>query len=165
MPRQSRRRNDLLMQLQQAADALEHHYAGESLVLGNRTWDAAELAAAFRAHVGALNDAERALAEWHGQVAANRARHAVDIGPALVALRAFINSQFGATNGMLSEFGFVARQRTTPSTETVRAAVEKRRATRKARNTMGKKQRLAITGVVAPAPSAAEHTAGADEPT
>jgi hypothetical protein len=60
---------------------------------------------------------------------------------------------FGVKNPILQEFGFPVAVRKPRTGPTNVAAAQKAEATRKARGTLGSKQRLAIHGVVAPAAS------------
>jgi hypothetical protein len=156
MPSANRRNVDLIANLKTAADALETHYSGQTLVFGKRSWTTAELAQAFRAHADALVATNQARQEWYRQARIIGASAKAEITPALVGLRAFLAMQHGSADAMLTTFGFVARHRNAPSAETKRLAVEKRRATRKARGTLGKRQRLAIHGVVEAAPAVVE---------
>jgi hypothetical protein len=148
MPSANRRTNDLIANLHKAADGLEAHYSDQTLVFGNRRWTAAELAQAFRDHANALVAADDVRREWYRQASVNRGNAKDAITPALVGLRAILAMQGLNADAMLSTFGFVTRHRNEPSAETKRVAVEKRRATRKARGTLGKRRRLAVHGVV-----------------
>jgi hypothetical protein len=79
---------------------------------------------------------------------ANTARLAIDEG-----LKAWVANQFGPVTQTVSEFGFSPRKARAKSAQTKADAVVKLRATRKARNTMGKRQKAGIKGTV-PTPTA-----------
>jgi hypothetical protein len=72
-------------------------------------------------------------------------------------LRGWVANQFGPNTQVAFEFGFLPRKQPVKSVESKQHAVAQSKATRKARHTMGKKQRLSVVGVVAsespPSPS------------
>ena len=70
------------------------------------------------------------------------------------SLKSWVLNRFGAVSAEAHEFGYAARKVAEVSVETRAAAVAKNKATRAARNTRGKKERLKIKGVV-PIPSLA----------
>jgi len=76
---------------------------------------------------------------------ANDARLKLDEG-----LKAWLTTNYGLESTIAAAFGFAPRKKTVKSPATKKAAAEKNRATRKARNTMGKRQRLKIKGVLPP---------------
>jgi hypothetical protein len=79
---------------------------------------------------------------------ANTARLAIDEG-----LKAWVANQFGPGTQTVSEFGFSPRKVGAKSAQTKADAVVKLRATRKARNTLGKRQKAGIKGTI-PVPTA-----------
>ena len=64
------------------------------------------------------------------------------------ALRSFTHNQHKPRPEVLAEFGMTLPSRQAPSAETLAAAVEKRAATRVARHTMGKRQKMKVKGDV-----------------
>ena len=101
---------------------------GETLeVIAGHLKDVATTRTAYRAAV-AFRD--RNLAEWHALVAA--------VGTQLL-------QRMGHTSAALRQLGVTPpKERAQPTVEDQAIAVELRRRTRKARGTLGKKQRLAI---------------------
>jgi hypothetical protein len=92
-------------------------------------------------------DDTRAVATYHAMVG--------DTASAVSGLRAQLITQLGNTGPGLGDYGIAPRKMRQPSTvEERKAAVEKRRATRKARHTMGPKQRLEITALPESEPKA-----------
>jgi hypothetical protein len=65
------------------------------------------------------------------------------------SLKAWVLARFGAGSTEATEFGFAPKRAPATTVETKALAVKKRQATREARGTMGKKQKLQIKGVVA----------------
>jgi hypothetical protein len=122
---------------------------------GGTTYTAATLAAPFDGWLDAVAASNTAKAGHHAAVLSEQAAYeAAQILWAL--LEGYCRVVFTGDTAALADFGFAPRKVTKPSPEVEAAAIAKRAATRKARGTMGKKQRLAITGATpAPAPAAA----------
>jgi hypothetical protein len=94
-----------------------------------------------------------------GAVDTQRTAYKTQIAPLMALLRGYIESSAGSASDVFIDMGFAMRTATPPTVHTAAAAVEKRRATRAARRTKGKKQLKAIRGVVeasAAAPGAPE---------
>jgi hypothetical protein len=104
---------------------------------------------------GALDSIDKAATTekaFHDAVTAQHA--AIAKGNAnLTALKMLVRNQLGGTAGVQGDFGFQTPTRQTPSEETKAAAVAKRKATRAARHTMGKRQKAKVKGQVQPAPA------------
>jgi hypothetical protein len=64
------------------------------------------------------------------------------------ALVAYVKVTFGTMPDVLADFGIVSKARTPLTVEAKTAAAAKREATRKARNTMGTKQKKNVKGAV-----------------
>jgi hypothetical protein len=82
-------------------------------------------------------------------------------------VRKVIQARLGADNPAVTQFGFLPTKPVKKSAESKAAAVVKAKATRTARNTMGKNQKAEIHGApqAAPAPMAPAPTAAAQTPT
>jgi hypothetical protein len=66
------------------------------------------------------------------------------------ALKAWVRGEFGVESSAAHDFGFPAPRKAVLTLEQKARAVERGKATRKARGTMGRRQKEAIRGVVAP---------------
>ncbi len=117
-----------------------------SLTLGGRNFTPVELAAFVHDRLTAAERVHSLQAEL------TAARHVFmertrECEPVLRDLRAVIQAQFGPGSTQARAFGFKPPKARRPMTldEQV-AAIRKRAATRKARGTMGRKQKLAIVG-------------------
>jgi hypothetical protein len=95
--------------------------------------------AAVRELVGAIRVAMAARAE------AEEARHRADR-----ALKPWVANHFGEASREAHDFGFPPGRKGVMTAEQKARAVELGRATRAARHTMGKKERLAIRGTLPP---------------
>jgi hypothetical protein len=73
-------------------------------------------------------------------------------------LRHVILGMYGSSIETLADFGFTSRKRTVSSTAAKLLSVERARATRAARHTVGPKQRLAIKGEIVREPMALAQT-------
>jgi hypothetical protein len=82
-------------------------------------------------------------------------------------LKQYVIGSFGATSSKLADFGFTPHKVVVLTPAQKAAAAAKRAATRKARNTMGPKAKLKVTGATASAPTAtpAGNAAPATAPT
>jgi hypothetical protein len=120
----------------------------------------ATLADFFHKRIAAANAIVTALAAWQDAI---RVYRQLDAQAAVITrdLRNVVIAAFGADSEKLGCFGFVAPKKPQMTQEAKQAAVLKRAATRKARNTMGKRQRAKLTGetvlAIGPGPDAKSH--------
>jgi len=119
--------------------------------------DAAQLVLRIEQDIEATDTATQAHTAWIEKVQVERNSHSA-LAPLLRALRSLVFGQFGEAKdaaSILGDFGFTPRKvAQRPAAEKAKAA-DKSRATRKARNTMGKVQKKKVHGsVAAPAPTA-----------
>ena len=126
-----------------------------SLSLGGATYTPASLEALIQSRIDAVNEVNTAKATWQN---AAKAYTALNTLATVVVrdLKALVIGAFGGASPKLADFGFSPRKVTVRTPEQKAAAAAKAKATRKARNTMGPKAKLAVKGTVAPptAPSA-----------
>ncbi len=125
-----------------------------SIPMGASTYTPASLAAAIQARIDAANAVGTTRAAWLNAVKTYDALDA-QVTVLMRELRNLVIATFGTTSPKLADFGFKATVRTplTPAQKVARAA--KALATRKARGTLGKKQKALITGETAAAAAAA----------
>ncbi len=125
--------------------------------LGGTQYTPQEIAAFFQARIDAANRIITARAAWTAAIAEfeelNRRAKVL-----LPDLRNVLLGNFGPDSEKLSHFGFAPPRRPKLTVEQRRAASEKAKATRKARGTLGKKQKLAIKGTPETVPTAATPT-------
>jgi hypothetical protein len=116
-----------------------------TMYLGKTEYTPATLSAFFQKRIDAINLVVTTKAAWQAAIAAY---HTLDRQTALVTrdLRNLVIAAYGADSEKLQHFGFSPPKEREISEEAMRAAVLKRLATRKARGTLGPKQRAAITG-------------------
>ena len=166
MPSVSRKSNDKLVAEFQAALRGIRSLGKKTLVIDGKLWTLAEIEALLQGQIDALQKNTANRASWLRDVAAQRATYAAQAAPFMKGLRAFALSQCGSASDEFLGFGFTPPKRAGRTVASKTQAVAQAQATRKARNTMGRKQKLAIKGVVpnataqpaAPAPSASAMT-------
>ena len=113
----------------------------KSLVLHKGTsYKPAELVARLEQRLVLLDAVSAARAVLHDAVVANTVDRQ-DAAVLLRSLRAVVLGMFGGSTETLNDFGFTVRTPRKPDAETRAKAVEKLRATRLARHTMGKRQK------------------------
>ena len=147
--------------LAQIAAALGKYFpAASTIVLNGTTYTGTQLVQLFQSALTALQAvaaAESSLAQARKACKAQEA----DAHDVYVLLGEALRAQFGKGNPILAELGFNTGARSKPSPETLVASRKQAVATRKARHTLGKKQKAAIT---ASAPTPAAVTGGNGTP-
>jgi hypothetical protein len=137
----------------QARDAqviagIEKHLQNvSSLPLVGSTYSPADLVKLIQSRLESASGANTTKATWHSAVVADKSLN-TKLTPVIRALRQYVINVFGGTSPVLADFGFTPPKRTTRTPEEKAAAALKAKATRKARHTMGSKQKKDIKGTV-----------------
>jgi hypothetical protein len=139
------------------------------LPLGGSTYTMVALEQLIQSRIDAINEVATAKALWLAKVAVVN-----ELSPQVTrvvrGLRQYVINAFGESSPVLADFGFKPSRQATLTSEQNVAKAQKAEATRKARGTMGKKQKAKIKGTVAatapatapaPAPAAAPAPASA----
>jgi hypothetical protein len=128
----------------------EHVASGEALSLDGKKLSKAKAIALFQAHLDALDAVRTTRAQLAAQIRNERAIHR-QVSALMPALVAWVQMKFGATAVTFARFGLALPKKRGPKTIFGKAhGAEKARATRTARKTMGKRQRLRVRGTVPP---------------
>jgi hypothetical protein len=145
--------------MQMIAGIEKHLSKGASWIIAGKKYTPAQVVEIFQARIDRANVVLATRATWRGAVKIERAG-LVETKQFASAVRQAVLSMFGTAGSTLADFGLSARKprRELTSDEKVQA-VARAKATRRARHTLGKKQKLAITGeghgnVTPPAPPA-----------
>src|SRR5450432_1667137 len=101
------------------------------------------VAARFQAHLDALDEVAAREAAWRTALAREE-RLENEIKKLLKRVGLFLLSVYGDDSQTLRDFGIAPRKQPKMSVEKMLVTIAKRNATRKARHTMGSKQRKAI---------------------
>jgi hypothetical protein len=148
--KRTRNTNKLLAALGKLIMGVEQHLGdgGEVQLLG-RKWTVESLTAALRGHIDELAAIRQLHQKLKGAVSAQRQSYVAELLPLVLALRAYAEATWGPTSDELTHFGFATRRQTrTQTPESKVKAAARARATRKARKTMGRRQRQHIHGDV-----------------
>jgi hypothetical protein len=118
-----------------------------SLPLAGSTFTMAELEQLIQSRIDAANAVAGAKAHWHDASATYKSlnKHVLQVDR---ALRQYVINSFGESSPVLADFGFTAPKKATLTPEQKVARALKAAATRKARGTMGKRQKAPIKGTV-----------------
>lgn len=101
--------------------------------------------ARYQAHLDALRRVDATAASWRTAVSQEEVVEA-QIKKLTRRVKNLLCATYGEESPTLLDFGIAPRRRAKIGVEKMRLTVAKRNATRKARHTMGKKQKKAIKG-------------------
>ena len=124
-----------------------------ALYLGSEAFSPQTLATFVQRRINLANAVLTAKAAWQHAVETYEAAN-VQTNLVMADLRNTVIGAFGRDSAKLATFGFVAPKRPTLTPEQRATAVKKAKATRKARKTMGKRQKALIKGEPATEPAA-----------
>jgi hypothetical protein len=137
-----------LARVQAIVAGTNKHFSSGSFTLGNTVYTAAELVKLFESLANAITAVDAAQASAKDAVATLRAEKST-VSPILLAYQRMLLVTYGTATQVLTDFGLQPPKARTPLTsEANAAAAVKRQATRKARGTTSKKQKLAVKGDV-----------------
>src|SRR5258708_15211511 len=115
------------------------------IMVGGVNYTPAELAAVYQRHLDKLDHIAKCEARWRDALQEESGLEK-QIKPLTEFLKTIVRARFGDHAKVLAAFRMSPRRVPTISAEKKLVAVAKRRATRKLRRTMGKRQRLKIKG-------------------
>jgi hypothetical protein len=119
-----------------------------SVPIGGSTFTLATIETLLQSRIDAANAVDVARAKWLEATATYQALNA-QVTPVVRGLRRFVIDAFGENSPVLADFGFSPPKKAVLTPEQNVAKALKAAATRKARGTMGKKEKLKIKGTVA----------------
>jgi hypothetical protein len=138
----------ILTQVQALIAGTEKHYPNGTFTFGNTAYTTATLTQALESLENAFSDLNAAHASVKNAGLTLTAMQ-TKVGPLLRDYKRFVLSAFSTAPQTLADFGMQPPKARTPLTsEQQTAAVAKLRATRKARGTTSKKQKLGVKGDV-----------------
>ncbi|MGD0527641.1 MAG: hypothetical protein ABSE49_21085 [Polyangiaceae bacterium] len=144
----SKSKASTLAQLQALITGLQKQFPSGQFTLGNTAFTTATLVQTLQSLIDAINAVNTAQANAKVAVAALRATVA-KVGPVILALKRNLLATFGNATDTLALFGLEPRKAPAARTgKEIAAAAAKAEATRIARGTTSKKQKLAVTGNV-----------------
>ena len=144
----SKSKASTLAKLQALNTGLQKQFPNGQFTLGNTAFTTATLVQTLQSLIDAINAVNTAQANAKVAVTALGVTVA-KVGPVVLALKNNLLSMFGNATNILALFGLEPRKAPAPRKGTeIAAAAAKAEATRKARGTTSKKQKLAVTGNV-----------------
>ena len=137
-----------LAQVQAIIAGTEKHFPSGQFTLGNAVYTTASLLQVLQGLETALAAANTAQASAKDALSSLRTTEA-SASPVIQAYVRYVRATYGSSTQNLADFGLAPPKARAPLTsEEKAAAAAKSRATREARGTKGKKQKLAVTGNV-----------------
>ena len=148
---------------------IQRHAPDAKFVVNGIEVSAAQLIAHLQQHQEQMLTTDEAHRQLHDAVTAEDQMR-VTLRDEVTGFKAYVGTTFGASSPQYVDFGFAPKKAAPMTTAMRTAAIEKLRATRMARHTLGKRQRAAIHGSVAtaapsPSPTAAPSPITAPAPT
>jgi hypothetical protein len=138
---------------------VQKHLSGASAVIvDGSSYTPAAIVKSLQGSIDSADATASATAAFHKATAAERAANTTGDGLYL-GLRTYLVTQYKTQPDVLADFGITLGSRRVPDASTMATAVVKRAATRAARHTMGKRQKLAVTGTVSTTAPATTATA------
>jgi hypothetical protein len=137
-----------LARVQALIAGMQKHFPNGQFTLGNMSFTTASLVQTLQSLADALTALNDAHASVKDGVAVLRTTEA-NVRPVIRACTNYLRATFGDSTAQLDDFGLRALKARTPlATDKRVVAVAKQKATRVARGTKGKKQKLAVKGDV-----------------
>jgi hypothetical protein len=139
-------KTDVAASHQQAIHGVQTYLPNRTLVLNTKPMTSETVVGLLQQQIDAGQASTAARHAWLQAVANERATTKAISAPLLAALRHYVAAMFGVHSNEYLAFGFQPPKPRAKSPTTKVLGAARNRATRKARNTMGSKQRLAVTG-------------------
>ncbi len=145
----------------QVIDGITAHFTGTTaFTLNGTVYKAKEIQRLLQDRIDAAAITTAARAKWITAAADEEAK-ATEAESVLASLKNHLLVAYGPKSQVVADFGFTPKKKKPADAATTALAVEQRTATRKARGTMPKAEKLKIKGTV---PGAATPTAAASPP-
>jgi hypothetical protein len=135
----------------------------DPFVFANLSLSRADLIKSLQRRIDAAEATKAARMAYHVAVAEERAVAAI-VSPQRASLKVYLQGRFGKTNSQLQAFGFTPNRIPSKSVAAKATGLTTARATRVARNTLGKKQKSGIHGTVPTAASPPESPTASTPP-
>ncbi len=139
----------------------------DPFIMGNQTFTRSDLIAMFQKRIAAAKNTRSVRMQLSRTVESEREVDSL-ARPLRALVKSFVLTRFGKNSTQVQAFGFTPNRRPKKSVEVKATAVVKAKATRKARSTMGKKQKKIVkgdvTGIVVTPVTAASHAGTAPVP-
>ena len=136
---------------------IQKHFGTQTFTIGKKSYAAADIITMLQGRVASGQAVVPAKASYQAAVQASRDELSAT-NPVIKAFVAIVQAMFNSTPDTLADFGLAPRK--APKTKVIvkAEAVAKNLATRKARGTVGKKQKARIKGTVSPSATTSSST-------
>ncbi len=148
--------------LQRIRALKEHTSPRETVPVGGTRYTTKQVAAVYQRNLDRREALKKARAHLDVALAATRESDD-EVAKFEVPMKSWALNNFGAAHNATIELGFSPPKQTPRAPEDVALAVRRAAATREARGTMGKKQRLKIKGMVEVAVATPESKEGQEK--
>jgi hypothetical protein len=129
----------------QMSAGLAKHFAGKSLEVAGIVVAVNDQITAFQAYLGKADAVAAAFSAWKQQLDGFN-KSSTQIASRMLALQRFLRARFGPRSATLRDFGIAPARVPYKSPKVKTAAIEKSKATRVARHTMGRRQKQRVRG-------------------
>ena len=139
---------DIALAQRMLAGVKKHYASAGTMTFGSATFTPAEVEAFLQTFIDLRAEVEAAQALTRTKLMAEEAEGPI-LRSRMVTLAAFVRVAHGNSPDVLADFGLEPRKVAAPPTiEKQAEAAAKRKATRAARHTMGKRQKKAVKGTL-----------------
>jgi hypothetical protein len=146
----TRNKNDNAASYQKTINGLQQYLANKTLNLNGKPMTTKAVVGMLQQQLADIQASASTHAAWLLATAKEHADKAALV-QVLAALRHYVAALFGINSAAYLALGFPPSKAPVKSPTAKVVSAAKARATRKARNTMGSKQRLQVTGAMSPA--------------
>jgi hypothetical protein len=144
-------KNQLAAKILKLASGMQDYLANKTLALNGKAVKGSDAIKALQQQLTLQAQAATAHEAWLNATAAMQAQYTDDVKALIPAIKKYVETVYGVGSAEYLAMGFAVPKKPQQIAESKAHAVAQAKATRTARGTLGKKQKLAIKGVVAPA--------------
>jgi hypothetical protein len=132
--------------------ALQGLSDADSIILGNKSYKKGEILSVFQGCLAAIAATQAAHTDWLKTASVEKATRTA-ARPLRAQVKSYLDARLGKDNPALTTFGFKPAKPRQVKVKTKAAAIDKSKATRTARHTLGSNQKKAVKGAPPPAPT------------
>jgi putative protein kinase ArgK-like GTPase of G3E family len=129
---------------------MQEYLPNKTLVLNGKPVKCSDAVEALQQQLTLQAQTATSHETWQKDVAAMQAQYTTDVKDLFPEIQKYVGAMYGVGSAEYLAMGFAVPKKRQVSAVAKAHAVLQSQATREARGTMGKKQRLAIKGVVSP---------------
>jgi hypothetical protein len=157
-------KSQLAAKILKLASGMQEYLASKTFPLNGTVVKGSDVIKTLQQQLTLQAQAATAREAWQNATAAMQTQYTDDIKDLIPEIEKYVGTVYGVGSIEYLAMGFAVPKKRQASAATRAQAVVQGQATRKARGTLGKKERLAIKGVVQPAAAPAGSTSPAPSP-